>query len=354
MTTPLATPPTTPPTAAPTSARRNRRRVVPLVAAAVAATLALGACGGKQPQGAADAGGGTGAAGCEAGAGQVTIATGNSTGVYYVLGGGIASLMSAKSPLKATAAETGASVQNIQQLVGGQYDIAFSLADTAADAVAGKGSFSAPQKVQALGRIHSNYTQVVVRKASGIKTVADMKGKRISTGSPKSGTEVIATRLLQAAGLDVNSDVAAQRLELGKTVDAMKDGSIDGFVWSGGLPTPALTDLFTSQKDAVELIDVTPSLAKLKEVNPVYAEGTIPAATYGLPSDVKTIVVPNVLLVRDDFSAANACALTKLIWGSSAELAKVHPAAKELTAETGPQTDPIPLAPGSKQAFDAL
>ncbi|MHA3834250.1 TAXI family TRAP transporter solute-binding subunit [Terrabacter sp. AAH1] len=336
-----------------TTPSRTRRRAVPLVAAAAVAALALGACGGKQPQGSA-AGGATGAGGCEASAGQVTIATGNSTGVYYVLGGGIASLMSAKTKLKATAAETGASVQNIQQLAAGQYDIAFSLADTAADAVAGKGAFKQPQKVQALGRIHSNYTQVVVRKASGIKTVADMKGKRISTGSPKSGTEVIATRLLKTAGLDINSDVAAQRLELGKTVDAMKDGSIDGFVWSGGLPTPALTDLFTSQKDTVELLDITANLPKMKEVNPVYAEGTVPAATYGLPGDVKTIVVPNVLLVRDDFAAANACALTKLIWGSSAELAKVHPAAKELTAETGPQTDPIPLAPGSKQAFDAL
>ena len=335
-----------------TTRSRTRRRAVPLVAAAAAAALALGACGGKQPQG--SAGGATGAGGCEASAGQVTIATGNSTGVYYVLGGGIASLMSAKTKLKATAAETGASVQNIQQLAAGQYDIAFSLADTAADAIAGKGAFKEPQKVQALGRIHSNYTQVVVRKASGIKTLEDMKGKRISTGSPKSGTEVIATRLLKTAGLDINSDVAAQRLELGKTVDAMKDGSIDGFVWSGGLPTPALTDLFTSQKDAVELLDVTANLPKMKEVNPVYAEGTIPAATYGLPADVKTIVVPNVLLVRDDFAAANACALTKLIWSNSAELAKVHPSAKELTAETGPQTDPIPLAPGSKQAFDAL
>jgi TRAP transporter TAXI family solute receptor len=339
----------------PTPTRRTRRRLTTLIGSLVVAGLALSACGGKQAQEPSAGGtGGTAGAACEISAGQVTIATGNSTGVYYVLGGGIASMLSTKSPLKATAAETGASVQNIQQLVGGQYDIAFSLADTAADAIAGKGAFKEAQKVQALGRIHSNYTQVVVRKASGIKSLEDMRGKRISTGSPKSGTEVIATRLLKSAGLDINKDVQAQRLELGKTVDGMKDGSIDGFVWSGGLPTPALTDLFTSQKDAVEFIDITPVLPKMKEINAVYAEGSIPAATYGLPSDVKTIVVPNVLLVREDFPAGNACGIVKLLWDNSADLAKVHPSGKEFTKENGPVTDPIPLHPGAKQAFDAM
>jgi hypothetical protein len=339
----------------PTPTRRTRRRLTTVVGSLIVAGLALSACGGKQTQEPSAGGtGGTAGAACEISAGQVTIATGNSTGVYYVLGGGIASMLSNKSPLKATAAETGASVQNIQQLVGGQYDIAFSLADTAADAIAGKGAFKEPQKVQALGRIHANYTQVVVRKAAGIKTMEDMRGKRISTGSPKSGTEVIATRLLQSAGLDINKDVQAQRLELGKTVDGMKDGSIDGFVWSGGLPTPALTDLFTSQKDAVEFVDVTPLLPKMKEINAVYAEGAIPAATYGLPSDVKTIVVPNALLVREDFPAGNACGIVKLLWENNAELAQVHPSGKEFTKENGPVTDPIPLHPGAKQAFDAM
>lgn len=339
----------------PITSPTRRRRLTTAVGALVIAGLALSACGGKQTPEAPAAGGTTGgAAACEISAGQVTIATGNSTGVYYVLGGAIASLLSTTTPLKATAAETGASVQNIQQLTGGQYDIAFSLADTAADAVEGKGAFTEPQKIQALGRIHSNYTQVVVRKDSGIKRMEDMRGKRISTGSPKSGTEVIATRLLQSAGLDITKDVQAQRLELGKTVDAMKDGSIDGFVWSGGLPTPALTDLFTSQRDAVEFIDVTPTLPKMKEINPVYAEGSIPAATYGLPSDVKTIVVPNVLLVRDDFPTGNACGIVKLLWGSADVLAKVHPAGKEFVKENGANTDPIPLHPGAKQAFDAM
>ena len=101
-----------------------------------------------------------------------------------------------------------------------------------------------------------------------------------------------------------------QRLELGKTVDAMKDGSIDGFVWSGGLPTGGVTDLFTSAGDRVEFVDISSLLPKMKEINPVYAEGTVPAAAYGTPADVKTIVVPNLLLVRKDFPANDACAIT--------------------------------------------
>jgi TRAP transporter TAXI family solute receptor len=323
-----------------------------LLTALAALALVVCACGGRQQPAAAPPS--AGASGCQAGSGQITIATGNSTGVYYVLGGGLASLLSANTPLKATAAETGASVQNIQQLVAGEYDVAFSLADTAADAASGKGAFTAPQDIQALARIYSNYTHVVVQKASGIKTMADFRGKRISTGSPRSGTEVIANRLLQAAGLNPETDVSPQRLELGKTVDAMKDGSIDGFVWSGGLPTGGVTDLFTSAADRVEFLDISGLLPQMQEINPVYAEGTVPAAAYGTPADVRTIVVPNLLLVRKDFPADNACAITKLLFDRKADLEKVHPAAKELDAKVAGDTAPVELAPGSRTALEQL
>ena len=158
---------------------------------------------------------------------RLGIATGNATGVYYVVGNALATQLSGATGGKvtATAAETGASVQNIEQLVAGKYDIAFSLFDTAVGRGAGQGRVRQPAAGQALARIYDNYTQVVVRADAGINSVADMKGKRISTGSPKSGTEVIANRLLQAAGLDPAKDIKAQRLDLTKTVDGMKDGS---------------------------------------------------------------------------------------------------------------------------------
>ncbi|RSM35814.1 C4-dicarboxylate ABC transporter substrate-binding protein [Amycolatopsis balhimycina DSM 5908] len=319
------------------------------VAAVVVLALAVTGCGGKQQTDQAAPGG---AQSCEAGEGRITIATGNSGGVYYVLGGGLAQLISNTTKLRATAAETGASVQNIQQLVAGNYDVAFSLADTAADAVNGKGSFDGkPQKIQALTRIYPNSTQVLVRTDAGITSIADMKGKRISTGSPKSGTEVIANRLLQAAGLKPESDVQAQRLDLAKTADGMKAGTLDGLVWSGGLPTAQITDLTTALKDKVKFLDVTPLLPKLKEVNPVYDQGVLPKAAYAQPSDVPTVVVPNLLLVREDFPAGNACAITKLIFDKQAELAKVHPAAKEISKQLATQTGPVPLHPGAKQAL---
>ena len=141
-----------------------------------------------------------------------------------------------------------------------------------------------------------------------------MKGKRVSTGSPKSGTEVIANRLLEAAGLNPDTDIAAQRLDLTKTVDGMKDGTIDAMFCSGGLPTPGITDLFTTGRRQVKFFDITPLLPKMQEMSSVYEEGVIPAATYGTPADTQTIVVPNVLLVRDDLDANLACVLTKTLF----------------------------------------
>ncbi|HEY0636561.1 MAG TPA: TAXI family TRAP transporter solute-binding subunit [Pseudonocardiaceae bacterium] len=323
------------------------RRLAVLTAAVLAVSLT--ACGGKQDNAAQ----GGSPDECTAGAGRLTIATGNSTGVYYVIGGGLAELISNNTPLRATAAETGASVQNIEQLVSGAYDIAFSLADTASDAVEGTGSFTAKQPVQALTRLYSNYTQVVVRADSGITSVADMKGRTISTGSPKSGTEVIANRLLTAAGL-ADTDVSAQRLDLDKTVSGMKDGSIDGLFWSGGLPTPALTDLFTSLGDQVRFVDITPLLPAMQEISPVYEQAAIPAATYSTPADVPTIVVPNYLLVKEDFAEGNACAITKLIFDKRPDLEKVHPAVKQILPEQAAETGNVPLHPGSRKALDEL
>ncbi|GAA0527667.1 C4-dicarboxylate ABC transporter substrate-binding protein [Saccharopolyspora subtropica] len=322
-------------------------RFTALLATVAAVALVAAGCGGKQVQDNA-----AGAGSCEASEGRLTIATGNTGGVYYVLGGGLAQVISGNTKLRATAAETGASVQNIQQLVAGDYDIAFTLADTAADAVQGKASFEGtPQPIRALARIYPNFTQVVVRADAGINSVADMRGKRISTGSPKSGTEVIANRVLTAAGLNPETDVQAQRLSLGKAVDGMKSGTVDGLFWSGGLPTPEITDLTTSMGGAVKFLDISPQLAGLHQISPVYEASTIPAATYHLPADVPTVAVPNLLVVRDDFAAGNACAITKLLFDKKADLEKVHPAAGQITRENAPRTDPVPLHPGAQQAL---
>ncbi|MFI6869454.1 TAXI family TRAP transporter solute-binding subunit [Nocardia sp. NPDC050406] len=327
-----------------------RRLVTMAVAAAVAAALLTG-CGGRRDAPQADTGG---EITCEVNQEtRIGIATGNATGVYFALGNAYAEQISQATggTVKATAAETGASVQNIQQLVAGTYQVAFSLADSAADAVLGTGGFDGKQPVQALSRIYTNYTQVIVREGVNINSVADMRGKRVSTGSPKSGTEVIAQRLLQAAGLDPDKDVSAQRLDLAKTVDGMKDGSIDAMFWSGGLPTPGITDLFTTARDKVRFLDIANLLDQMRTLNPVYERGVIPAATYGLGADVQTIVVPNVLLVRDTIDANLACVLTKVLFDRKPQLEQANPAAKGIDKAAAANTDPVPLNRGAEHAL---
>lgn len=330
-------------------------RSAAVIFALVALTGAATACGGRQDAPTADSGG---EVTCEvSGDTRVSIATGNATGVYFSLGNAYAEQVSTatEGKVKATAAETGASVQNIQQLVGGTYQVAFSLADTAADAVEGKGGFDGKaQPIQALARIYPNYTQVIVRTDAGINTIADMRGKRVSTGSPGSGTEVIANRLLESAGLNPAADVSAQRLDLTKTVDGMKDGSIDALFWSGGLPTPGITDLFTSARDDVAFLDITPELPAMQDISAAYEEGVIPAATYGLPADAKTIVVPNLLLVRDDLDANLACVLTKTLFERQPQLAEVVGAAKGIELDSARDTEPVPLNRGAETALEQL
>jgi len=329
------------------------RRMTAAGLAALLTAFTLTACGGRQDAAESDTGG---AVTCEvANETRIGIATGNATGVYFALGNAYAEQIGATGgKLKATAAETGASVQNIQQLVAGSYDVAFSLADTAADAVNGTGSFTAKQPVQALARIHTNYTQVIVRKAAGITDVAGMKGKRVSTGSPKSGTEVIANRVLTAAGLDPAKDIQAQRLDLTKTVDGMKDGSIDALFWSGGLPTPGITDLLTTSAAQVQFLDITGLLSELKKINEVYEQGTIPASAYKTAADVPTIVVPNLLLVRENLDGNVACVLTKTLFDRKPQLEQANAAAKEISLDTARKTAPVVLHRGAAKALDDL
>lgn len=331
-----------------------RRSFLALLAATLAVT-GLVACGGRQQGPDPAAGTGTG---CEITADRrIAVATGNTGGVYYVLGGALAEAVSATTSgrLKVTAAETGASVQNIQQLVAGTYQVAFSLADTAADAVNGAGPFAGdPQPITALARLYPNYTQVVVRTDAGISTLADLRGKRVSTGSPKSGTEVIARRVLEAAGLNPDTDLSPQRLDVGTSVDGMKDGTIDAMFFSAGLPAPAITDLFTSLGDRVRLLDTSTVLDRLQQINPVYAVATIPASTYPDATETSTIVVPNLLVVPEDLDHATACVLTRTLFERKADLVAVNPAAEDITLQQARDTGPVPLHPGAKHALDTL
>ena len=337
------------------SPERARGRCARRVAAAALGALALAGCGGNTSGGDTDAGG---AVGCTVGADKrIGIATGNATGVYFALGNAFAEVLpdATDGKVRATAAETGGSVENIEQLVADKYQVAFALADSAADAVAGEASFDGKkQPVRALARIHTSYTQLVARADAHIGSVADLRGKRVATGPPRSGTEVIAQRILRAAGLDPDSDVKAQRLDLAKTVDGMKDGTVDAMFFSGGLPTPGIADLFTTEKDGVRLVDVSPLLGKMRDVSQAYLGGSIPAGTYGIAADVPTIVVPNLLLVREDADADLACVLTKALFSHRDDLVRSNASAADIRIETARDTGPVPLHRGAVKALDDL
>ncbi|MBA3340178.1 MAG: TAXI family TRAP transporter solute-binding subunit [Geodermatophilaceae bacterium] len=329
-----------------------RRGPVIAVAALAAGGLVLSAC----TEAGGGGGGGGGDAGCAAPAenGRLSIATGNTTGVYYILGGGIAQLLTDKlDGIEATAEATNASAENIRFVCAGESDIGFTLADTAADAVNGTASFDGePQPVQALARIYSNYTQVFVRSDAGIDSIADMAGKPISTGSPNSGTEVIALRLLEANELTAD-DIEQQSLGLPESVQGMKDGTIDGLVWSGGLPTGGITDLVTSLGADVKALPLTDELATLQDTyGETYMEGSIPAEAYGLDEDIATIVVPNLLVVSDAMSENLAYEITKAIFENLDTLASVHPEAENISVGTATQTAPVELHPGARRYFD--
>jgi uncharacterized protein len=321
------------------------RPLIPLLGLVCAAALV--ACG-ATPDPAADP------ASCQGRDRQLTIATGTANGVYAALGGALATQLAGSTQLTAKAVETSSTLRNVQQLATGEYDIAFAQADGATDAVDGQGVFAEPQKIQALARIYSDYTHVVVRADSGITSMADFRGKRISTGSPQSGTELVADRLLTAAGLDPRVDVQAQSLDLATTVSALEAGRLDGFVWSGGLPTGGVSTLVSQAGSGIRFLDVSALLPDLRKIDESYVAGTIPAAAYGLPADVPTISMANLLVVRDDFDESDACAVTTTLFRQKAALTAAVPAASGLDPTLAADTGPIPLNPGSAAALKAL
>jgi TRAP transporter TAXI family solute receptor len=334
--------------------RRTRTPVLMALVSAVA--LVLTGCGQAGGGGGTDSG--AGGAGCAepAGGGRLSIATGNTTGVYYILGGGIARVLTDNvEGVEATAEATNASAENIRLVCAGDSDIGFSLADTAADAVEGTAGFEGDaQSIQALARIYSNITQVFVRADAGISSIADLAGKSVSTGSPNSGTEVIALRLLEVNDL-APADVDQLRLGLPESVQGMKDGAIDALVWSGGLPTGGITDLVTSMGDDVVMLPLDEELPKMQHAfGEAYTAGTVPADTYGLGQDVATISVPNLLVVSDAMPADVAEDITRAIFEHLDELARVHPEAENISVDTATDTGPVPLHPGAQRYFDEV
>lgn len=318
------------------------------------AALALSACAPISNDGASA--GPSGTSGGAPGTTNLSIATGGTGGVYYPLGNGLATVIRENlDGYDAAIQETNASVDNMLLIDNGGADIAFSLGDTAADAVAGVGEDfeGSPVSACALGRIYNNYTQLVASTDAGIASVDDLVGKRVSLGAPGSGTEVIALRILEAAGIDPDADIERQQLAVDETVAGLRDGTIDAGFWSGGLPTGALVDYATTGE--MVLVPTGEYADAMQEAHgEYYLEEPIPGGTYeGIDDDVSTVIVPNVLVVNPErMDEALQTELTRLLFDQKQALVDTHPAAEEIDRETAADVPFMDICPGAQAYYD--
>jgi TRAP transporter TAXI family solute receptor len=276
--------------------------------------------------------------------------------VYYPYGGGLAKLLNENIPgIRATAEVTAASVDNLKLIRDQKADIAFTLADTLADGVHGRGVFAGGAAIPAmsLAVLYSNYTQIVTLAASGIAKVADLRGRVVSTGSPGSGTEIIAFRLLRAAGLDPERDVQHQALGVSESADALKDGKIAAFFWSGGLPSAAVQDLSHTPGMTIALVgsaELLPSLQR--NYGALYFRLEIPASAYpGITVPVPVVGVANVLVVNRSMSDDLAYNVTRVLFEKQRDLAAIHPEAANLSLSTARTGSPAPFHPGALRYY---
>ncbi|MDO7557297.1 MAG: TAXI family TRAP transporter solute-binding subunit [Loktanella sp.] len=285
---------------------------------------------------------------------QLSIATGGTGGVYYPMGGGLAEIINNHiDGYAATAEVTGASVENMGLIATGDADVALALADTVQQAYTGTGKFEGQQlpMVRSIGIAYANMVQIVALEGSGITSLQDMVGKRISIGAPGSGTEVNAEQILSANGISYD-DIDEQRLNFNETADALANGDIDAGFWSVGAPTSSILNLATTNNIVIIALS-DEELAAADAANPVFATTTLAGGTYvGVDDDVKVIGVPNVLVVSSDMSDDLAYAITSAMFENIAELQAVHPAANETTVELALTASPIPLHPGAIRYFE--
>ncbi len=197
---------------------------------------------------------------------RLSIATGGTGGVYYPLGGAIANLISKYLPgVEATAEVTAAAVDNLKLVGAGKADFGYAYPDLAYDALMGQGLFKAKLPVMLLINLYISYLHLITLASSGIKSVADLKGKRVSTGAPGSGTEVVALRVIEAVGLNPDKDLRRDRLSVNESAGALKDGKMDAFWWVGGVPTAAVLDLAATPGVSIALVPNGPALPKIFE-----------------------------------------------------------------------------------------
>lgn len=283
----------------------------------------------------------------------INILTGGTSGVYYPIGVGLSQLYgNGISGVKVSVQATKASVENLNLLQAGRGELALALGDSVADAWQGnaEAGFKAPlTQLRAIANTYPNYIQIVASEASGIVELADLKGKRISVGAPKSGTELNARAIFKAAGLSYADMAQVQFLPYAESVELIKNRQLDATLQSSGLGMAAIRDLAATVAIRFVAIpeDITVAIG-----NAAYQPAVIPAGTYdGQGRDVPTVAINNILLTHSAVSDELAYQMTKLMFDNLARLGTAHSAAKDITLKSASQGLPIPLHPGAERFY---
>jgi len=273
--------------------------------------------------------------------------------VYYPLGVALSQIYGKAIPeAKASVQSTKASAENLNLLQAGKGEIAFTLGDALSDAWKGdaESGFKTPlKKLRSVAGIYSNYIQIVASADSGIKTLADLKGKRVAVGAPKSGTELNARAILKGAGISYADLGKVEYLPFGESVELMKNRQIDATLISAGLGVAAVRDLATSIKMVIVTI---PADVVAKIGDPAYQSAVIPAKTYeGQAADVTTVAIQNVLVTHEGVPAETIYKMTKAMFDNLDQMVAAHAAAKAIKRENAVKGLPVPLHPGAEKYY---
>jgi TRAP transporter TAXI family solute receptor len=272
------------------------------------------------------------------------------------MGGGMASVLSKYVPgMQATAEVTGGSVDNLKLIASGKPYVGFSMTDAAQDAYRGEDKFkSGKVPLRTLMILYPNRMHVVSVEGRGVNRMADLKGKHVSTGSPGSATEVMAFRLIEAAGLDKDKDMKRERLGVAESVNAIKDGKIDAFFWVGGLPTAGVTDLANTPGNKLKMVDHAELVPAMnKKYGNLYVEDVIPKSTYrGMETDNHQATVMNILVAHESMDDKTAYNIVKTLFEKRDDLIAVHKEAINFKLENQKtNATPIPFHPGALKYF---
>lgn len=283
----------------------------------------------------------------------VNILTGGTSGVYYPLGVALSKVFTEKMPgSRPSVQATKASVENLNLLQQGKGEIGFTLGDSLALGWAGDeeaGFKGKLDKLRGVTAIYPNYIQIVASKESGIKTLADLKGKRLSVGAPKSGTELNARAILQGAGLTYKDLGKVEYLPFGESVELMKNRQLDATLQSAGLGVSSIRDLAAS----VPIVVVEIPAEVVDKVGSPYVKASIPANTYdGQTTPVASAAVVNYLVTHSGMKDETVYQMVKAIYESLPELQAAHAAAKDIKLESALSGMPVPMHPGAQRYFD--